>query len=86
MKKMLELPDSVFRKAKTAAAERGQTLVEYITEALRDKLDAGAGRMIAAEPPWMQGFGTLKHLHKETVRVQGVIDDTFEVIESADRR
>ena len=34
----------------------------------------------------MQGFGTLKHLHKETVRVQGVIDDAFEVIESADRR
>ena len=86
MKKMLELPDSVFRKAKTAAAERGQTLVEYITEALRDKLDAGAGRTLAPEPPWMQGFGTLKHLHKETVRVQGVIDDAFEVIESADRR
>ena len=86
MKKTLELPDSVFHEAKSAAAWRGQTLDEYITEALRDKLAAGAGRTLAAEPPWMQGFGTLKHLHKETVRVQGVIDDAFEVIESADRR
>ena len=51
MKKMLELPDSVFRKAKTAAAERGQTLVEYITEALRDKLAAGAGRTLAPSHP-----------------------------------
>ncbi len=86
MNKTLELPDSVFREAKTAAAERGQTLDEYITEALREKLAAEVGRTLGPEPPWMQGFGTLKHLHKENVRVQGVIDGAFEVIESADRR
>jgi hypothetical protein len=33
----------------------------------------------------MQGFGKLKRLHKETVRVQSVIDDEFETIEPEDR-
>jgi hypothetical protein len=34
----------------------------------------------------MQGFGKLKHLHRETVRVQSIIDEEFEVIEPEDRR
>ena len=84
MKTTLEIPDQLFRKAKATAAERGQSLKEFVTEALRDKLDRG--RASAHEPEWMQGFGLLKRLHKETVRVQSVIDDEFEVIEPEDRR
>jgi hypothetical protein len=34
----------------------------------------------------MQGFGKLKRLHKETVRVQSAVDEAFEVIEPEDRR
>jgi hypothetical protein len=34
----------------------------------------------------MQGFGKLKRLRKETVRVQSVIDGEFEVVEPEDRR
>ena len=86
MKTTLELPDPVFRKAKATAAERGQSLKDFITEALRDKFAAEARRPAAAEPPWMQGFGKLKHLHKETVRIQSVIDEEFGVIEPEDRR
>jgi hypothetical protein len=33
----------------------------------------------------MRGFGKLKHLHKETVRLQSIIDQEFEVIEPEDR-
>jgi hypothetical protein len=84
MKTTLELPDRLFRKAKATAAERGQSLREFVTEALRDKLNDTAAR--AGEPEWMQGFGKLKHLHKETVRIQSVIDQEFEVIEPEDRR
>jgi hypothetical protein len=84
MKTTLELPDQLFRKAKATAAERGQSLKEFVTEALRDKLLPGRGR--TDEPEWMQGFGKLKRLHKETVRVQSVIDQEFEVIEPEDRR
>jgi hypothetical protein len=39
----------------------------------------------AAEPRWMQGFGKLKRLHKETVRIQSVVDAEFEVIEPEER-
>jgi len=86
MKTTLELPDQLFRKAKATAAERGQSLKEFVTEALRDKLLLGSGRTRADEPAWMQGFGKLKRLHKETLRVQSVIDQEFEVIEPEDRR
>ncbi len=85
MKTTLELPDQLFRKAKATAAERGQSLKEFVTEALRDKLLQRGGRARADEPEWMQGFGKLKRLHKETLRVQSVIDQEFEVIEPEDR-
>jgi hypothetical protein len=86
MKTTLEIPDQLFRKAKVTAAERGQSLKEFVTEALRDKLLLGSGRARADAPAWMQGFGKLKRLHKETLRVQSVIDQEFEVIEPEDRR
>jgi len=86
MKTTLELPDVLFRKAKATAAERGQTLKEFFTEALQDKLASSHGRTLAPEPAWMKGFGKLKRLHKETVRVQSVIDQEFEIIEPEDRR
>ncbi|HMA71599.1 MAG TPA: hypothetical protein VKP67_08940 [Xanthobacteraceae bacterium] len=86
MKTTLELPDQLFRKAKATAAERGQSLKEFVTEALRDKLALDHRRTSADQPAWMQGFGKLKRLHKETVRMQSVIDQEFEVIEPEDWR
>lgn len=83
MKTTLELPDQLFRTAKATAAERGRTLKEFMTEAVRDKLSAGHGR--AGAPAWMQGFGKLKYLREETERVQAVMDQEFEVIEPEDR-
>ena len=81
MKTTLELPDGLFRKAKATAAERGQSLKEFVTEALRDKLLAGSS---SRQPDWMQGFGKLKGLHKETVRIQSEIDREFGVVEAED--
>ncbi|MEQ1879920.1 MAG: hypothetical protein ABL878_03005 [Burkholderiales bacterium] len=86
MKTTLEFPDPLFRKAKATAAERGQSLKEFVTEALRDKLALGAAGTQASEPEWMKGFGKLKRLHTETLRVQSIIDQEFEVIEPEDQR
>ncbi len=86
MKTTLELPDPLFRKAKATAAEKGQSLKEFVTEALQDKLREPDGRATPGEPSWMQGFGKLKRLHKETVRVQSAADEEFEIIEPEDRR
>lgn len=85
MKTTIEIPDPLFRKAKSKAAERGQTLKELVTEALQEKLAAGASPTRGSEPDWMQGFGRLRRLRKETARIQARIDETFGVIEPEDR-
>jgi len=59
MKIILELSDRLFRKAEATAAACGQSLKEFVTEALRDKLLPDGGRTRAEEPEWMQGFGKL---------------------------
>jgi hypothetical protein len=85
MKTTIEIPDPLFRKAKSKAAERGQTLKELVTEALQEKLAAYTVKARPSEPEWMGGFGKLRRLHKETARIQARIDDAFEIIEPEDR-
>lgn len=85
MKTTIEIPDPLFRKAKSRAAERGQTLKELVTEALQEKLAGGAGKPHPGEPEWMRGFGQLSRLRRETARIQSHIDATFDVIEPEDR-
>lgn len=85
MKTTLDIPDSLFRKAKSKAAERGQTLKQLVTEALQEKLSPKSGKAGPGEPEWMQGFGKLRALRKETGRIQARIDEAFEVIEAEDR-
>jgi hypothetical protein len=76
MKTTLEIPDAVFRKAKAKAAEQGVPLRQFVTEAVEAKLQTSTG-----EKPWMKMAGGLRHLHKETVRIQKLIDDEFGRIE-----
>lgn len=77
VKTTLELPDPLFRKAKATAAEHGQTVKAFVTEALREKLMLDRGSRSRPEPEWMKGFSKLKRLHKEIVRVQSVLDQEF---------
>ena len=81
MKTTLEIPDAIFRKAKSKAAERGIPLRQFVTEAVEAKLTAPA----TGKPRWMKHFGGLSHLHRETVRIQKLIDQEFEIIEPEDR-
>jgi hypothetical protein len=85
VKTTIEIPDTLLRKAKSKAAERGLTLKELVTEALQEKLSAEAVRIRAGEPAWMQGFGKLRRLRKETARVQARIDAALEAIEPEGR-
>ena len=79
MKTTLEIPDPIFRKAKARAAESGIPLRQFITEAVKAKLETT--HPSSQQKPWMKGAGALKHLHKETVRIQKLIDEEFEQIE-----
>lgn len=85
MKTTIEIPDALFRKAKAKAAERGQALKEFVTEALQEKLALGGVKGLGGEPEWMQGFGKLRRLRKETSRIQARIDEAFDRIEPEDR-
>ena len=85
MKTTIELPDTLFRRAKSKAAERGQTLKQFVTDAIQDKLAGRPGKVPLAGPEWMQGFGKLRRLRRETKRIQARIDEQFEVIEPEDR-
>lgn len=78
MKTTLEIPDSIFRRAKSLAAERGISFREFVTEAVKDKL-ATNGK--AGEKPWVRLMGKLKHLRKETERINRLIEEDSEKID-----
>ena len=82
MKTTLEIPDPVFRKAKVKAAERGIPLRQFVTEAVEEKLAAAP---VGSDKPWMKAFGKLRHLHKETQRIDRLIEEEFGQVEPEDR-
>ncbi len=78
MKTTLEIPDAVFRRAKAKAAEQNIPLCRFVSEAVADKLQAnppnrGNARRALA--------GKLRHLRKETARIDALISREFERIE-----
>jgi hypothetical protein len=83
MKTTLEIPDTIFRRAKSVSAARGIPLRKFITEAVKDKLAADTK---VSEKPWTKLAGGLKHLHKETQRINRIIEEKFEKIEPEDLR
>lgn len=83
MKTTLEIPDAIFRRAKSVAAERGIPFRALVSEALADKLRAQSHR---DSKPWMKTFGKLRHLHRETARINRIIEEEFSQIETEDRQ
>jgi hypothetical protein len=78
MRTTLEIPDAIFRRAKTVAAERGIPFRALVSEALSDKLRAQSDRN---NKPWMKTFGQLRHLRKETARINRIIKKEFDQID-----
>jgi hypothetical protein len=76
VKTTLEIPDFLFRRAKSAAAQRGIPLRQLVTEAVQDKL-----RTTPQHKPWMKHLGKLKHLHKERKQVEKRVEKAFEKID-----
>jgi RecJ-like exonuclease len=76
VKTTLEIPDFLFRRAKSVAAERGIPLRQLVTEAVQEKL-----KTTSQERPWMKHLGKLKHLHGERKRIEKRVEETFESID-----
>lgn len=79
MKTTLEIPAAVFRRAKSIAAQRGIPLREFVTEAVKDKLAANAK---PGEKPWVRLMGKMKHLRKETARINHLIEEDSEKVDA----
>ena len=80
VKTTLEIPDGLFRKAKSFAAEHGIPLRALVSEALADKLRNSN----TAKRSWMKDFGKLRHLHQETNRINRVLQEEFGKLEPED--
>ena len=78
MKTTLEIPDAVFRRAKSKAAAQGMPLRQFVTEAVEEKLKSDASQ---EEKPWLKHMGKLKHLRKETARINRLIEEGSEKID-----
>lgn len=70
------MPDFLFRRAKSVAAERGIPLRQFVTEAVQEKLGT-----TAKDKPWMKHVGKLKHLHRERKQVETRVEEAFESID-----
>jgi len=78
MKTTLEIPDDMFRRAKTKAAERKIPLRQLVSEAVAEKLEA---RSQALHQARKKLAGKLRHLRNETARINTLIEQEFESIE-----
>jgi hypothetical protein len=83
VKTTLEIPDALFRKAKSTAAERGQTLKQFVTEAVQEKL-AVKKESSPTEPAWMKFFGAGKDCAEALHELNREIEREFEQIEPED--
>ena len=72
MKTTLEIPDFLFRRAKSVAAERGIPLRQFVTEAVQDKL-----KVTPQERPWMKHLGKLKPLRRERSQIEKRVEEAF---------
>lgn len=83
MKTTLELPDELFRQAKATAALRGESLKDFFTEALQERLERmtpGA----SAQKGWRSVFGQASR--EEVEPVDAVIAEEFGCIDPDDWR
>jgi len=81
MKTTLEIPDALFRRAKSAAAGQGIPLRELVSDALAEKLLAPGRR----DKPWMKSFGQLRSLRRETAKINRIIEEEFGRVDPAVR-
>jgi hypothetical protein len=85
MKVALDLPRPLLQKARKLAAVRGESLNDFVVQAL--VAHTGDGNIAQREttpPAWMKFCGGLAHISDEVRRMQNEIDATFGQIQAED--
>jgi metal-responsive CopG/Arc/MetJ family transcriptional regulator len=83
MKTTIEIPDELFRKIKATAALRGETLSDFITEALQTRL-AARRRPESQQSGWRSVFGRAEP--KAVARIDALLDSELEQVDSSEWR
>jgi len=83
VKTTLEIPDPLYRRLKVSAAHRGKTVRALVNEALVEKLQTSDGGATAT-PAWRRAFGGLRHLSKETRRIEKTVASEFSRVDPED--
>ena len=81
MKTTIEIPDRLFREAKATAAARGQSLRQFFTDAVAERVHHING---PPPKPWMRHYGALKEHAAELDRIDRVVEAEFETIDPRD--
>lgn len=79
VKTTLEMPDSLFRRAKASAARKGQTMTAFVTAAIEAKLKSD--EQSPEERPWMNFAGAFKDSSDESERILQAIAESCERID-----
>jgi hypothetical protein len=80
VKTTIELPDALFRSAKSHAAQEGLSLRIFFERAVTSQLRRTSET--EAAPRWRRSFGKLKDIKATTRKVQKVVDREFSHIEA----
>jgi hypothetical protein len=75
VKTTLVIPEPLFRRAKAIAAQRGQSLRQFVAEAMQEKLEGSSSE---GAPQWMRFFGALKGKSGELSKIDRLIEKEFE--------
>jgi hypothetical protein len=81
MKTTLEIPQELFREAKSTAAKKGITLKKLFTEALEEKLRPGETQQPKAP---LKFYGCLSELHEDNKMILKEIEREFGQIDRSE--
>lgn len=83
MKTTLEIPDELFRATKSRAAIRGESMKQFVCDALHARLES-EGTATDPKPGWRKVFGRARI--DEIRRIDRTIEREFERIDPEDWR
>ncbi|MCI0331689.1 MAG: hypothetical protein L0228_00510 [Planctomycetes bacterium] len=78
MKTTVEIPDALYRQIKARAALQGQTIKDFLVEAVRSKIASDKAKP-KKKTGWEAAFGAADP--KDVAEVQRIIDDEFSKID-----
>ena len=83
VKTVMEIPEELLREAEKVAASNGQALGVFVADAIQAKLGSAASQ---ASKPWAKHFGSLRHLHEESARIEQIVAEEFRTVDSENWR